>query len=542
MANQIIIDIGAAANDGTGDPLRTAFNYVNNNFSNVWNTGLPTSNVQFLDNKILTINTNANLVLAPNGIAKVVSNVGILPNMSNVHGIGSSTQRWNSVYTQSIFADSYLYANGTPFSGGSGTYSNANVATFLAAYGSNTISTTGNITAGYVFGNGSQLTGIAANYSNANVAAFLPTYTGNLSANTISAGNVFVTTTVTAHDAYISTGTFPGDENTGDAALYIGSPTFTNLGSDIMAQFTGNVTTYAQINLQNWSNAVTASGDYILTADNGNDSTHYLDMGITSSTWDGSLNNVLSGLVPNNGYLYVQDGNLTLGTRAGNVSHTWNFDTTGNLTFPSGGALNMTGTSAGIVQSPNNDLIVTVQDDSNDDYALYNRVTDSGVTLGETRLRRGDFQVSFPNASKNFNFDDSGILGLPGDIALNTQGGDISLYAIDDGDSGSAELKTISFAGATLGSNVRVTQSAATISTSNAAHTWTFDNTGKLSAPGIIQTGVFNINTLPSAITAGAGARAFVTDADSTTFGTAYGGDSGNAMPVWSNGTSWFIG
>jgi hypothetical protein len=30
----------------------------------------------------------------------------------------------------------------------------------------------------------------------------------------------------------------------------------------------------------------------------------------------------------------VQDGNLTVGARAGNVSYTWNFDTTGNLRVP----------------------------------------------------------------------------------------------------------------------------------------------------------------------------------------------------------------
>ena len=52
-----------------------------------------------------------------------------------------------------------------------GGYGNSNVATLLAAFGSNTLSTTGNVTGGYILGNGSQLTGIAATYSNANVVA-----------------------------------------------------------------------------------------------------------------------------------------------------------------------------------------------------------------------------------------------------------------------------------------------------------------------------------------------------------------------------------
>ena len=39
-----------------------------------------------------------------------------------------------------------------------------------------------------------------------------------------------------------------------------------------------------------------------------------------------------------------------------------------------------------------------------------------------------------------------------------------------------------------------------------------------------------------------ASATAAATDADSVTFGNLYVGGSGNAMPVWSNGTNWYIG
>jgi len=40
---QEIINIGAAPNDGEGDPLRTAFEKVNNNFSQLYSTGFFTS-------------------------------------------------------------------------------------------------------------------------------------------------------------------------------------------------------------------------------------------------------------------------------------------------------------------------------------------------------------------------------------------------------------------------------------------------------------------------------------------------------------------
>jgi hypothetical protein len=50
------------------------------------------------------------------------------------------------------------------------------------------------------------------------------------------------------------------------------------------------------------------------------------------------------------------------------------------------------------------------------------------------------------------------------------------------------------------------------------------------------------VASLPAAATAGAGARAFVTDANSTTFNAAVVGGGSNIMPVFSNGTGWFIG
>ena len=78
--------------------------------------------------------------------------------------------------------------------GGGATYGNSNVVTLLAGFGSNSISTTGNVTVGYVLGNGSQLTGLPATYSNSNVQAYLPTYSGNIGALTVT-GNLTVTGT-----------------------------------------------------------------------------------------------------------------------------------------------------------------------------------------------------------------------------------------------------------------------------------------------------------------------------------------------------------
>ena len=97
---QYVINIGAVPNDGTGDPLRTAFNEVNLNFDQVWATGLVGSNIAVANNTIRTTNTNGNLVLAPNGIGNIIANVNILPNTANIRNLGSANNRWSTVYAQ----------------------------------------------------------------------------------------------------------------------------------------------------------------------------------------------------------------------------------------------------------------------------------------------------------------------------------------------------------------------------------------------------------------------------------------------------------
>ena len=114
---QYTIDIGAAANDGTGDPLRTAFNEVNLNFDQVFAAGPVLSNVRIANNTILTTTTNGNLILAPNGTGVVQSNVHIVPNTSNIRNLGSSTQRWSTVYAQYLDSNQINLANSLSISG-----------------------------------------------------------------------------------------------------------------------------------------------------------------------------------------------------------------------------------------------------------------------------------------------------------------------------------------------------------------------------------------------------------------------------------------
>jgi hypothetical protein len=63
-----------------------------------------------------------------------------------------------------------------------------------------------------------------------------------------------------------------------------------------------------------------------------------------------------------------------------------------------------------------------------------------------------------------------------------------------------------------------------------------------LVTPVVLSTTVYTVATLPSAVTATAGARAFVSDSSVTTFNATVVGGGANTVPVFSNGTDWKVG
>jgi len=63
-----------------------------------------------------------------------------------------------------------------------------------------------------------------------------------------------------------------------------------------------------------------------------------------------------------------------------------------------------------------------------------------------------------------------------------------------------------------------------------------------LTATSYVKVTPCTVANLPSAADAGQGARAFVTDANSTTFNAAAAGGGSDEVPVFSDGTAWRIG
>jgi len=104
----------------------------------------------------------------------------------------------------------------------------------------------------------------------------------------------------------------------------------------------------------------------------------------------------------------------------------------------------------------------------------------------------------------------------------------------------------------TTGSNNTVIGYDADVSGASVSNEVTIGNSSVTSfrMPGLTWTagvkwqnnGTLTVSTLPSAATAGAGARAVVTDANATTFHAIVAGGGANVVPVFSDGTNWRIG
>ena len=223
-----------------------------------------------------------------------------------------------------VYMEYYKTGLGNAFIGWENSSGNILVATSVNFSGNNVVNVLeyGTLQAGNLYVQSAVSTGNITG-SNLNTAGQVVA-TGNVNGgNIITAGNVnasqgFFSGNVTVVGTLTSTsnivantsGIFFGDTVTGNAAIFAGVPSFTTLGSNVVAQFSGNVNSYSQINFENISSGNRASTDYIATADNGNDTVNYADFGINSSTFDDPVN--YAGYGPNDSYVHNHGGNLIL--------------------------------------------------------------------------------------------------------------------------------------------------------------------------------------------------------------------------------------
>jgi hypothetical protein len=87
-------------------------------------------------------------------------------------------------------------------------------------------------------------------------------------------------------------------------ALYVWQPSTSSIN---VISGKGNLNNYLQLNIQNTNQGINASSDVVATANNGNETIHYIDMGINSENYSGFLGGA------NDAYLYSTGHNLWIG-------------------------------------------------------------------------------------------------------------------------------------------------------------------------------------------------------------------------------------
>jgi len=134
----------------------------------------------------------------------------------------------------------------------------------------------------------------------------------------------------------------------------------------------GNINNYLQLNIQNSSTGTAASSDVVATADNGSETTNYIDMGINGS---GNTSTVFGNA--DDAYLYNVGQNLLLGTSTAGKSLVF---MTGGSTQSTNERMRIDGTgNVGIGTTSATSLL-----DVNGSVSAAITTTNANITLGST--------------------------------------------------------------------------------------------------------------------------------------------------------------
>jgi hypothetical protein len=467
VANLVLAGAGgnyvAAAVATTATTANTVLTNAQPNITSMGNlTGLTVSNatgiVNFSNTANVTLGNVSNLHIAGGTIGQILSTDG------------AGNLSWASDTT---------------------TYGNSNVVTLLSAFGSNTITTTGNVSVGNISGNGRALFGIAG----ANISGFVPNANVANTAFAVAAANVsglgnIATINLTGNSSNVlyGNGVFAavaGGANTANVTFDDVTVQGVNgFGLNLSAgpEFTANLA-YLQvrsgdvashIHMDTGNNEaydliigddqkfvqVSSTGNIIMSSYDGNvsyamtlDTTGDLTVpGSITRPIDDPLILVTSGSNGNSSSISIDGefGRTLLRTNDGSTLQTWEFDIAGNLELPTNGSLNLTG--GGISQASNETLLITAFDNDgvvNSSLELSpnstltrieqwsdqdsNSWTTSDWATGTYTIQGGQGAVIFTGATNMINFLNS-LQGV-GHIYFSVNGGPQLLW---DGSGGSS--------------------------------------------------------------------------------------------------------
>jgi hypothetical protein len=531
------INYGNSANDGTGDPLRTAFIKVDDNFDAIWNAGPVGSNITVLNNTIASVNVNGNIAIVPNGIGMVLASGTIAPALTRSYDLGTTNLRWRNIYANTITANNITY-NGNVFTGnleGNVLFSDGETLLINNVTGNitaNSATISGNISADYFVGNGSLLTGITSSYGNANVAAYLPTYNGNLSANIVDTGTISHPFPITiqsngnvwefADDIFRAPQGGSWESATNTEYITSNPNGFINL----ISYSSGNLATelymehgFVRIRVDNggpekdWNflvnGTLTVPGDIIPTANGvyslGNATNYWSNLWVVSNTIyiGGVALGVIGNVLTVNGEPVLSNDSdssiITTGNLAAGNILTDNYfyangepfvsSSTGNITFvnttmssPDGDDLFITAANAE-VEITGEDFRVEVTDDvriqGNDIVSIRNTSSVDPITI----------ITDYNGIARTWEFDATGNLRTPGDITVaggitGTSSASTLVLAAEPNSNTAIQLNDTVDSIINTVANLEISTDVA-----NTVKTWRFDTLGNLVVPGNINFG-----------------------------------------------------
>ena len=320
---QQLINIGSVPNDGTGDPLRTAMNKVNQNFTDLYTTPLVSGNVS-VGNSTVNVYANSTTVLIGNTTVNAYMNSGsyvvsnstgtltetavsitVAANASGFISVGNSTL---NAYANST---GVVIGNSTANVITSQTYKSVANSTGTTTINPYSISVSANGNSKVFVGNAS----INATVNSSSVVLVDTTSNVSVNTNTLYIGNTQSNTVV--NSICVTANTINAI-----AVVSIGLPSgynFAPLASagQIGVEGNGNANNYFESVWQNANTGNNASTDLVLTADSGNDSVNFVDLGINGSAYNQTAFTIGSAL---DAYLYSSNSSLAIGTAANNGS------------------------------------------------------------------------------------------------------------------------------------------------------------------------------------------------------------------------------
>jgi septal ring factor EnvC (AmiA/AmiB activator) len=287
------------------------------------------------------------------------------------------------------------------------TAANTNISTLF------TLSTLGNLEFGNINTNIVSLTNSTTNSLNQKANISGQTFTGNIETPyLLTSSNVII-------DGILEIGESPAVNYPGKAAIFV-----------------GNVDSYYQLVIQNKSSGNDASGDLVITSDDGNDGSNYLNVGINSSNFVGNIGETNLTSFPHDGYIFVEGGNVALASTesafitAGNafvaLIKDGNFNLLGaNLQFSDG-----TTQSSAIEDIPA--LYANIGQITNDIIG-----TNAAIVTANVGMKAYvDYQVSLNTTTGNVIFSDT---------TISTQGG--TTYGIILDSAGNGEIAMLDYVG-----------------------------------------------------------------------------------------------